>query len=622
MSYQAEEMDLRTFFHQNYQYTIPRYQRNYVWTEKEWEILIEDIFYAVKNHQKHFLGSFISKKSNSSSNGYKRELIDGQQRLITLNVILFSLIYLLKVYSEKFSSSRIGDRIEVLSDFICFKDEQSVEEVLKLNLENDEYLKLSELSLRDNNIEIYDAFFKKKDTISIVFTYFVEKFRKLLFENENNLDLFINFQKTLLDIKIISITADNYLEANTLFEIVNARGIPLKTMELLKNYLLIFSDDYKILDVENNNWNEMLGNLSDANIDCDIYLHHFMQMYYNYTGTKDKMYSFIKETEKASSDENKRNLFACLVNYHKLYIDISQNYSNIRLYEYILLKKIRLLFPLVLSLEIQFKRNILSKKNYNHYLEMILCFMIGFNLNKSTTNNINPYIIEYSHNIYLANNFSTVEKEFYSFMKKISKYYPSNKKMKELIKEIRYSNKNKTAKNINSSVLKFLLQPRYLEITKGEDWLDYNFDKMNVEHILPDDMVNENTWKIGNLLLLSKKFNNKLKNADYSVKRKKLLSYNEPYARNFAEKNEVFTEEKILRETKILNDYIFKTYNFDVNEIDQMNNKILNQKYISFIQKNEKAQEVYYTKGIESLIQMFDNMEECQELKLEGALQE
>lgn len=135
-------------------------------------------------------------------------------------------------------------------------------------------------------------------------------------------------------------------------------------------------------------------------------------------------------------------------------------------------------------------------------------------------------------------------------------------------------------------------------------------------------MVNENTWKIGNLLLLSKKFNNKLKNADYSVKRKKLLSYNEPYARNFAEKNEVFTEEKILRETKILNDYIFKTYNFDVNEIDQMNNKILNQKYISFIQKNEKAQEVYYTKGIESLIQMFDNMEECQELKLEGALQE
>ena len=98
MSYQAEEMDLRTFFHQNYQYTIPRYQRNYVWTEKEWEILIEDIFYAVKNHQKHFLGSFISKKSNSSSNGYKRELIDGQQRLITLNVILFSLIYLLKVY--------------------------------------------------------------------------------------------------------------------------------------------------------------------------------------------------------------------------------------------------------------------------------------------------------------------------------------------------------------------------------------------------------------------------------------------------------------------------------------------------------------------------------------------
>ena len=88
------------------------------------------------------------------------------------------------------------------------------------------------------------------------------------------------------------------------------------------------------------------------------------------------------------------------------------------------------------------------------------------------------------------------------------------------------------------------------------------------------------------------------------------------------ESNEQNPSQSAENQLKILNDYIFKTYNFDVNEIDQMNNKILNQKYISFIQKNEKAQEVYYTKGIESLIQMFDNMEECQELKLEGALQE
>lgn len=63
MSYQAEEMDLRTFFHQNYQYTIPRYQRNYVWTEKEWEILIEDIFYAVKIIKSIFLDLLLAKKA-------------------------------------------------------------------------------------------------------------------------------------------------------------------------------------------------------------------------------------------------------------------------------------------------------------------------------------------------------------------------------------------------------------------------------------------------------------------------------------------------------------------------------------------------------------------------------
>ena len=67
----------------NITYIVPIYQRDYAWTDKQIEQLLEDISSAQGNY---YLGTLIVNKNEQ--NIY--EVIDGQQRLTTL--------YLLKLY--------------------------------------------------------------------------------------------------------------------------------------------------------------------------------------------------------------------------------------------------------------------------------------------------------------------------------------------------------------------------------------------------------------------------------------------------------------------------------------------------------------------------------------------
>ena len=70
----------------NIYYTIPKYQREYTWGVREWELLFNDI---VSNDNGYFLGSIICVDISASSLGDTTlEVIDGQQRLTSLSILL------------------------------------------------------------------------------------------------------------------------------------------------------------------------------------------------------------------------------------------------------------------------------------------------------------------------------------------------------------------------------------------------------------------------------------------------------------------------------------------------------------------------------------------------------
>jgi uncharacterized protein with ParB-like and HNH nuclease domain len=91
----ANELPINNFLQApNIQFVIPVYQRNYDWTTSECKQLANDIL-AVENQNRgtHFIGSivFIHEGTYSTSEVKELVIIDGQQRLTTINILYVAL---------------------------------------------------------------------------------------------------------------------------------------------------------------------------------------------------------------------------------------------------------------------------------------------------------------------------------------------------------------------------------------------------------------------------------------------------------------------------------------------------------------------------------------------------
>ena len=100
-------------------YVVPDYQREYVWTDKEVQQLLEDINDEIDgSSQEYFIGTILV-SPGESANHY--EVIDGQQRLTTLFLLLCALKNLFKgepqyqMISGLISSSYVNSEGDVIS---------------------------------------------------------------------------------------------------------------------------------------------------------------------------------------------------------------------------------------------------------------------------------------------------------------------------------------------------------------------------------------------------------------------------------------------------------------------------------------------------------------------------
>ena len=91
----ANELPINSFLQTpNIKFFIPVYQRNYDWTLSECSKLFEDIISAeTENRKSHFIGSIVYIHDGLFVTGEVNKLvvIDGQQRLTTINILYVAL---------------------------------------------------------------------------------------------------------------------------------------------------------------------------------------------------------------------------------------------------------------------------------------------------------------------------------------------------------------------------------------------------------------------------------------------------------------------------------------------------------------------------------------------------
>jgi len=208
---------------------IPYYQRAYVWGEKEWNQLLDDLKHLSSNPRPYFIGSMILKQivTPTGSIGDQRVVIDGQQRLTTITVFfkvlsLFTYPALFDTFITKaYGSSGVSTVFTLKHNRI---DEPYFNQVLNKTTTNHLLLKN-----KKNYIDATTkAIIKSPNQITLLYEFLLDEFSKNLTK--------YNIPEILKNVTFVLIDLDPNDDEQQIFDTTNSLGVRLTTSELLKNY--------------------------------------------------------------------------------------------------------------------------------------------------------------------------------------------------------------------------------------------------------------------------------------------------------------------------------------------------------------------------------------------------
>jgi len=209
---EAGKRTIRDIFNRGRNLEIPFFQRAYVWDEEQWQRFLEDMRMVSITKKPYFLGSVILKQQETGSDKDSvLTVIDGQQRLTTLNIFLKALCL----------------KMDMDSDFTETFKKQRDKSIILLHNHNDEGSFNKVVSLKEETI-LTDI--TENDKISACYEFF----RKNIIDSDKLGDL--DFFNILDNVLFVGIDLGQDEDEQQIFDTINSLGVRLTTAELLKNH--------------------------------------------------------------------------------------------------------------------------------------------------------------------------------------------------------------------------------------------------------------------------------------------------------------------------------------------------------------------------------------------------
>ena len=218
-------------------YMVPPYQRDYSWSEEQWEDLWNDIIDLTESSTgRHYMGALVI----DSTNDRKFLVIDGQQRLATLSILSLAIISKLNEMAEqgKDSNENKERADELRKRFIGEKDPASLVESsrFRMNSANDAFFQDYLIQLRKPVNP--RGLSRSNQLLWKCYCYFCDRLEEINKQKSDGQAMAEILTETVgRQLLFILITVNDDLNAYTVFETLNARGLELTTTDLLKNYL-------------------------------------------------------------------------------------------------------------------------------------------------------------------------------------------------------------------------------------------------------------------------------------------------------------------------------------------------------------------------------------------------
>lgn len=477
-------------------YTIPRNQRKYVWEERNWNELWNDIMFLSSIEDKaHFVGSIVLMDNGELEGVHQYEIIDGQQRIITIFLMTAAIMQYYKEHSE--TDSYLGLKRFLISTDLQNNNRCKIQSEYQPSIES-----IINLVCDDSNpITKEEICHSLEDAIDILiikcFGFFCNKIAQLQLEDVQRL------QRCILRTTYIEIIATTEEDSYTIFEILNARGMELEDYELLKNYIMRYTIPIANIDRVKNEWSIYVEQPLGTGL--NRFLTHYARHKYKTSGTIEA-YSTIKENNNAATIDR---LFTDLKRkakfYKKIYLPIKQDDGGdcseveYRVFKFLRANRGELFRPVIMSLMSQKQQGNLLNTDYEKILIFLQYYFACYSLIlQETSNKISDGIQKYAYQ--LENEYSrAILCDFVQYL--ISKM-PGKRIFIRVFGSLGWSHSD-AAYADSSRKKKVQIALTMLESIRSSVNIMPDF---TIEHINPDSATG-NSAMIGNLLPLESNLN-------------------------------------------------------------------------------------------------------------------
>ncbi|WP_213532067.1 DUF262 and DUF1524 domain-containing protein [Paenibacillus sp. J45TS6] len=553
----ASETNFLKFLQGTKQFIIPIYQRKYSWTIHQCKQLWNDIVRASSDEQikGHFVGSivYIEKGLYQISSVPQLLVIDGQQRMTTLNLLLLALGKAIEEREERYEVTR-----KKIMNYYLVNSEEEGDDYHKLLLTQSDNETLIRLVLDKELPEEYSQRLVEN------YNYFLENLRK----SDTDLN---GIYRGLSKLIVVDISLDrDHDNPQLIFESLNSTGLDLSQADLIRNYVLMGLEPKEQEHVYRSYWYPMersFSNFNDSNV-FDRFMRDYLTVKTGRIPNINNVYSSFKSYIFALKEVSIEQVVEDIYCYSKYYVklafqkevdlEINQVLSDINTL------KVDVSYPFLLEVYDDFENGKLTKEDFISILKLVESYVFRRAICGVPTNSLNKTFSNLSKEIDKTNYLESAQVAFIN--KESYKRFPNDEEFTReiMVKDI-YNFRNRN----------YLL--RKLENNNRKEVV--NIESYTIEHIMPQNKNLSIEWRqdlgpnweevqktylhtLGNLTLT--RYNSELSDKPFKIKRDLEGGFaDSPIRLNRAiAKLDTWDEEKIKIRAKTLADLAISIWEF------------------------------------------------------------
>lgn len=546
-NFKTENNTYRKLIGNGLTYQIPRFQRDYSWTDVEWEDLWADILGTLHEggEAAHYMGYLVLQSKDEKS----FDVIDGQQRITTLSLIALSVLKNLKrLVTESKNPDQNRQRLDqIRNTYIGYLDPVTLNtrSKLTLNRNNNDYFQTYLVALGHLPVRGFRA---SEHSLRKAFEWFEKRVRdhgkKAGGDEGVALASLIETLSDRLFFTVISVTDE--LNAYKVFETLNARGVRLSSTDLLKNYLFSVlhrqNEHPQEMKTLEDRWESIVSRLGAESFPDFLRTHWNSRKAF---ARQSDLFKTIrgKVTDRAAVFELLRSMEEDMDTYLALTHPEGSHWNAPLKNHARLLRMFRVRQPYSLILT---AHRVLCADQFAAVLRACVMIALRYNVigNLPTNDQERAY---YTAAQKLQSGEASTAQQVLESLRDI---YPGDDSFKAAFAEKTV----RTTESRNKRVVGYILCALERQHS-GQDH-DFESDTVSIEHVLPqnpqlgwdaftDEEAEAMVYRIGNMALLSTGANKKMGNEAYADKRPVLQASGFALTQKLAEESADWTPERI-----------------------------------------------------------------------------